>query len=394
MISASCPRLRVGQLFDFGPEIEAFALTYLAQYNAEAMQPRVLTAFQRAWGMSSITYIPRVAGNEPGLCYAVYNGDGVNKVVVGIEGITNWRQLWSSSSGSLNPTTIAGTQGQVWGLAATYAAAIMAKLQADDAFMHEFTRPNAVLHWGGFSMGGAIAEILTERFHLLRPGKLMRLFKWGAPSVGTARWNESRFSRVFALSTYLETDPADNFPAAGLRLGFDGFLSSPIAPIRYAYDPNQTIWDRRGAHVRAIRGHFIGGVVGLTADYYRTLNEDNPWFWHSMDQYRNMYCEMLYERNDLLKYRFNYLEFNDENSWQVNFAPGRGFQPDMKTVLGTQPPDVRPFNATVAAQVTAEVQPQPIAVQDQFATSVLEGGGDRWGLDDPVVTQTRARRRQ
>lgn len=392
MISVNCGRLRVGQLFDFGPEVEAFAMTYLAQYNAEATQPRVITAYQRAWAMSAINFIPRVAGNEPGLCWAVYNGAGVNKVVVGIEGITNWSQLWSASSGSLSPTTITGLTGQVWGLAATYAQAIMAKLLADDTFMHEFTRPNAVLHWGGFSMGGAIAEILTERFHLLRPSKIMRLFKWGAPAVGNDRWNHSRWCQNFVLSTYLESDPADNFPAAGIRLGFDGFLSSPVAPLRYAYDPNQTNWDRMGRQVRGLRGHFIGGVVGLTADYYRTLNEDNPWFWHSMDQYRNMYCEMLDPREDLLKYRFTYLEHNDENSWGLKFRPGRGVQPDMKELISPAPDDVVPFSSQIAATINNPPPVQLVPVQDQFDGGVITGGGDRWGMDEPIVTQSRSRR--
>ena len=206
-------------------------------------------------------------------------------------------------------------------------------------------------------------------------------------------WNEGRDPRVRLNSVYQVGDLAFAIPHTGLAKTSDSSFGLPSGYTAYHMDPASTRYSINGDRVVGPWGY--QGVQGALYSYGWALRAPvlgNPWYYHLADNYRAMFCSMARSLFDQLDLRMNYLEHNDENSWQVEFQ--RGAYP---TAAWKQVNDPAPaaFDGLTPAQrrETHNAVPAPVLQPRQFEGSTSDGGD--WGVPDPVFTiQRRAFRRR
>lgn len=386
MISAQMQPIRMGILSDLSPTVEAYMATYLAEYNNQAVSARMLQSYQRAWGVTDISMFPRVDGGRPGFAMLRWLDGPVQKILIGIEGTTSRTSWWNSESGVTRSLQVAGLPGRYWGAAVTDAAQIKAVLDSTGLFGAVLARPNTCIEFAGFSLGAGIAEVLAYTYRAANPLRQFFLYKFGSPRSGTANWNNGRSNRIPVVNVYNRRDPVHYMPAIGTRLSFsEGLLSNPIAE-SYVRDPVVTTYDENAIGTASYGNTFIGGDIGTIAAHYQTMNESNPWFWHDRQQYRYMFCVAVWTGNDVLAYRMLHLEHNDENTWQTNFRPGRGLQPDMLVMASPNPDDVTPSGPSVIAAVQTPPPAQVVLPQENSITGFNDQPGD-WGSGIPVASR-------
>lgn len=386
MISAQMQPIRMGTLSDLAPTVEAYMATYLAHYNNAPVSARMLQSYQRAWGVNTITMFPRVDGGRPGFALLRWFDGAIEKQIVAIEGTSERTSWWNRATGVVGSSVVGTFTGRYWGTAVTYANQIKAILDATGLFPAILARPNSLVEFAGFSIGAGIAEVLSYVYAAANPNRQFFLYKFGAPRFGNSRWNANRNRRVPVVNVYCHRDPVHFMPATGTRMSFsEGLLANPIVE-SYERDPVVSTYDLNGIPTSAYSSTFVGGDIGTIAQYYQTMNADNPWFYHDRHQYRYMFCQNVWVGNDVLAYRLLHLEHNDENSWQTNFRPGRGVQNDMFVLQSPVPDDVVPETPSVIA--AAQQPPPSQAILPQNAFGGVGGGEDAdWNGVQPVAAR-------
>jgi hypothetical protein len=392
MLSQRLPRIFPTYRLNYGDVLESFALTYLASYNTEAIQPRVFTSYQNSYGMDNLIMIPRTPGGRPGAVIAFYAGPHAQKVVVAIEGAIESSQVigWNRQPRS---TTFSNTAGRVFTPFAEYATALLSALNANGAFTGFLNQRNTAVVFTGGSLGAAVAELCAERIKALFPQKTVKLAKFGSPRVGNARYRDNLNANIARTSYYCNNDPIHWLPSGMLHNFISGWDSLGIGLTWMVRDETIVRMNRRGEIVGGYDGSWAPAVVSHLADRFRTMNSGNPWFDHDFDVYRNMFCNANDVSDDLAKARFLGIEHNDENSWGVNWRPGEFVLPGYKVLLTPQPAAIHPPNMRQAPMLNPLNQEPALVIQD---TEGLGVEGD-WGPETnvrPASVMRRLTRRQ
>lgn len=357
---------------------EAFALCYLARYCDQAIQPRVLTSLQRAYGPTNVNLTTFVPNGRPGFCIASWAQDGVKKLIVAIEGIRSVASLRSLYYGYVGWATLPNSSKTVYGIAKTYADQIWTMLKADANFVVPYGQAGVPVTFTGHSMGAAVAEILGEYASDEKPNKARRVIKFGSPRVGCPAYLRQRNRTVQRASIYCDRDPIDILPQyAPAMAGSSTAVSGPCG--FYATDGAAQRYTRQGLDIQAFREGGYGQAMQFARAYSQPMNTSNPWYDHALKAYRLMFCHLVDPWSSLDRWRFRYLEFNDENQWGLYFRQGQGITDQMETLNTTQPEPVPVDIAERYIRLAAEAAGQ---LSDGTETGQVWGGD---GEDDQVA---------
>lgn len=337
---------------------ESLALTYWAYYNAEPVQPRVNDAYRRAWGLDSYKFFPRVLP-RPGFVTTFSTLPYRKVMTVAIEGTTSLSQLSPMLEASVSWNM--GVPKWAYNFFVNQADAIYAKLHEDTDTAAAIANGMYMFTFTGHSLGAACADILAFRFRQNYPSKNVRLIKFGCPRVGNTFYvNRTGPLAVRSRNVYCGNDPIHQFPsstvfATGLLnvLGTATRLNSCSEDTRYVLNLAGGAPYTANTENTQSSGHFLD-----TAAAFRTFDTSNIWWNHMMKTYRLAMMNLASRSADMLKYRFNYLEHNDENRWQNNHTPGTLTWEYMDGVSVTQPDAVRPISTQVSDRTKPEA-PQP-----------------------------------
>lgn len=393
MISQRMPRITLGASLSVEQFAQALAFTYLSKYSGEAIQPRVLTAFQRAWGVDEIIQLAPGVDNNPGATLAFWNGNGLRHCLVAMHGASAFPSLYSILN-DLSYMTVDGCTGSVLGAFRTRAYTMWARLFDNATFVAALANPRCMFTFTGHSLGAAMAELIAYRFKAANPSRTVQCIKFGSPRVGTLPWRHHRNERVNFASVYHDRDPIYEFPQVFSPA--DGFFVSINSNLTRQFAMDQGIWRIVYGHGAHFSGQYRDFSVWTAANYAALAAQPhtftNAWYDHSLGSYRTAFMNYCAARPDVLKYRFNYLEFNNENMMQVLFEPGIREWEELHWLNQTQPAEVRPISSDVGLVANApEVlqQVRPISREDRNS---LGGGANDWGQGTPVSVANLPRR--
>ena len=383
MISQQCPKLEYGRDNDFGEVLEAFSLTYLASYADFFFPARVIDSYSRAWGIDILDRFARTPGSTPNMLVCYYQQAGVNKVHVSIEGIVGLRQLWLWQTGCRSQT-VAGLPGYVFGPAAVYAADLFAVLATNSNWLARFTQPNTAYTFSGFSLGAMIAEIMAYQFKLANPLRPVQVFKFGCAKVGTPEWYAGRNPNVPIFNYAMENDPIALQPRDFITMAQNALIPW-VVPTRFsllAQDPRVSTFDRNGQALGGYQPNRVSSPGGSYLDYIQPRGPANPWTKHDQDFYRLMFSAIA-NHDNMLRYRFLWLETPEENSWGQDWLAFREGAIAMKRWINPFPDPVTPDQGAVS-----QFFKSPPAVQQQVTIRARQDpntGVAGWGQDDPAV---------
>ena len=354
MIDRQLPEIPLGAPFGNDQVCQHFAVCYLARYNTVPISSRCRLSFERAYGMENLKIFPRVAGGHPGFAMFIRHGGPSPQIIVGIEGTTSLAQLWLPTTGTQS-TNATPMKGVVYGPFLAHANAIATLLMEDADFLMNLARPGAFLIFTGFSLGAAIADILHAKFKILRPTKTIYSTGFACPRVGNAEWNDSDNFRLGRHHFYCGWDPIDLIPIVTIN-GVNNRNSIWQNPIVNYVPPIVAFrYDLFGRDFMPPRGlDYVDAVRGI-GELRRPIDGDNSWRYHDYDFYRYMLTSLTTEQVD--RWRFWYLEFNNDNSWGQMFPTARGVPGWAKVMAPVPPADVvTEPNVAVAQLRVAERQ--------------------------------------
>lgn len=392
MISDAMPRITLGASLSMEQFAQALAFTYLSKYSGEAIQPRVQTAFERAWGVEQIKFLAPGTDNNPGACLAFWRGVGLNHCLVAMPGAQTFPGLWAMFSG-IGYHSVEGCSGSVFHAFRTRAYTMWDRLFADADFVTALANPRTVFTFTGHSLGGAMAEILAYRFKAANPTVPTNCIKFGSPRVGTSRWVDNANPSVRFASIYHNRDPIHAFPQvfsslSPLAIGPESLILRNFArdgsPWRFVYN--------HATFVNTFLSDPFLGSLEYAANAVQGGGTANPWFDHTLGAYRLMMQNYCGHRPDVMKYRFNFLEFNDENMFHVLFQNGLREWEDIHWLNPTQPDPVRVISADVGLVANAPRIMQQIApIREPEAVEIGDGGAD-FGPPKPISAAYSPRR--
>src|SRR6266542_4518180 len=179
MLDRALPPLAYNFLFPMVSIQEAFAYCYLASYSDQALQPRVFTSFQRAYGVGQIELHAPVIDGRPGYLLASYVQGDDQRMIVAIEGMrtaSQVRTFWNDNAGRNFPAN--DGPAAVLTKFFTHGWTIYNELKANGTFMAMFNRPMTPITFTGFSLGSACAELVGEWLKRDRPTKALNVVKF------------------------------------------------------------------------------------------------------------------------------------------------------------------------------------------------------------------------
>lgn len=379
MIDRTLPPIPCGNTIYPDHIREALALCLHAGYNDVPIQPRVLTSFQRAYGMHSMENVPFVANGRPGFTIAYWGLPSGRRIVVAIEGTRTRSQLTIWNGGLTTQSGLTGHAGMCWDTALTYANQIRILLQANTTFAGLLASQGTMLTFTGHSLGAAVAEVLGEIYAVSNPGNAVRVIKFASPRVGTPAWVAGRVRNVARASIYCDRDPIDIFPMLAPQ-ALNGAFPNTIGRACYSTDDSAQRWTKNGDDVGSFYEGGFYQAIHYGRWFTRTIDGGNPWYDHTINVYRLMFSNIVAAQDTLEKYRFLYLEFNDQNQWGQEFVRGDGIRAPMLDLNVVQPDPV-PVN------VTNEVM---LIAQERVGMSVAQPASEDWqagGWDAPEPTE-------
>jgi hypothetical protein len=324
MISNQMPRIRSRANLSFEEYTQALALTYLSSYNEEAIAPSVLTAFKRAFAMEDITMFPNFTEQYSGCAVADWPDERAPEIVVAIPGISGISGILAlqQTFGYGTVLTHTGSVYQPFNLRAIH---LYDRLKALPWIVNRLEHPRGTVTFTGHSLGAAMAYIMAAMAKIQYPHLDVRCIKFGAPRTANDRFRDAYNPRIKQASIYNDRDPIFNFPHVPTEAGW----ITPLGPTprlfmrNFVHDLSILRWvaeERRfvGTYPSDWNlGHITASVRALQAHTF-----SNPWYDHTMKAYRLAWMNYCSANRDGLDYRFNFLEFNDENEWQNSFRPG------------------------------------------------------------------------
>lgn len=392
MIANQMPRIRMGNVMNFEEYTQALALTYLSGYNTEEIAPRVETAYKRAFGMDSLAMLPNQASAYPGCCFATWNIDEAPRVVIAIPGINGIADILSLSN-VIGYSNVGSLSGSVYTPFYDRYYALRSRLYADLLSPALRDHPRLTITFTGHSLGAACAEIFAYWFKEARPAADVRLIKFGSPKVGNYRWQSNANRYVKFASFYNDRDPIHWFPMT--PASFSPITDPTTALIFRDFVRDYTIQRytyRDNAFTSSYPSSWDGAEINAAIWAIRAHTPNNPWFDHHIQAYRLNWMNYAIVRNDALQYRFNFLEHNDENQWQVLFNPGARTYADLQSLVETPPTPRPPISSQVA--IVANAPPPPATIAPIIGDEASDiGGGGEWGATTPRPVAVLPRRR-
>lgn len=354
MISRTLSPVERMAVISLEEQSEALALTYLAYYQGQLIQPRVNTAYTRAFGLNRLKILPR-DGLHPGFTAAFATALSRKTLTIAVEGTTTLPQVDAQISQTLTTRPTGSTLGSVYSFFWTEAASLLARMTADTECAAAMADGSCVITFTGHSLGAAIADLASYTFKQANPQKAVRLIKFGCPRVGNTFYVNRTHTLFPACNLYVEGDPIHQFPSSSIfAMGAPNVI---ITGLRLAACSENflTVMPLLGGQFVSVAPEFTqscGHFLDLAA-LSRAFTPTNPWWNHVMNTYRMAMMNSVGRRDDILKYRFNYLEHNDENSWQTRWAPGLRDWVAMFGLSAPGPDEVEPISSQVAVQVQA-----------------------------------------
>jgi lipase (class 3) len=393
MINRQLEPVKPGLNITLAEILEAFAFTYLARYCMGSIAPRVNTAFVRAWKPDTIINIPRGDGGRPGGTVAIFSSESPPRMVVAIEGITSVNQLGSLMDG-LTAVARTGSSGLVVSLFATWADSFYTALMAQPQIAQFISARSHMVTFTGHSAGAAMAEILAFKTKNLYPTRTNRLIKFGSPRVGTQRWLWDRPLSIKVANVYAERDPIHWLPWFG-RAAISFNVANNIQPLT-CYRREETpmrFTARQGILNRFLNESPLAHASHVSA-WFGDPTANNFWPEHTLDAYRLTLMNFAAADPDVLQWRFNFLEHEDENSWQILFRPGIALGSMTKVVLDPAPDDAGPPSQAAVYQADTGVGS---SVGDSWGgnadTDSGQWGGGNWEEPPVLITRSLPRRR-
>lgn len=401
MISASMPPVFRGlRTMATGEYFEAFAMTYWAGYNDQAVSARVLQSMQRAWSVQAVKMIPRVPDVRPGMCVAKIGPTPTDyRLVVATEGMASIRQILGNV-GSLDPVSPSNQDGKVVKAFSQAANACREVVAFDDFCRPDFENPARSITFCGHSQGAACADIMAAQQRDLKPTQDLRVIKFAAPRVGNGGWVFRRHPATKIMHFFTVGDLIHGLPQGNYGIVVPGVLG-----VRFT----QVAWYRAEPVYRMLNpmGLLVGGGGPSTSDtpalaalarYTHGPSPDNPWYPHVIDYYRMCMTAWAAESNDEFAYRMRWMEFEDDNQFGTVWAPGHTVFP-VHTVSVPAPADVTPITVGVPQQVAVPAVEQPRNVVNdpihEIAAGPGGGGEGDWGdVAPPIQTQFNPQRRR
>lgn len=324
MLSVYLPPVARRQINQRGEMLEAFALTYLASYANGVLPASVIDSYKRSFGCDSLVGIPR-DGNTPAYVVAFYFAPKTPQVVIGIEGLWTAGQVVSLNRGFDGADAGGGTVVSAF---LDYASTIRTHLEAFPTFV-EALQANSLVTFAGYSLGGAVAELLAHELdaHVGGPGRgkgaRFVVRKYGAPRIGDAFWYRHRGDGdITYINEMLWSDPIWLYPRyVPTSLPFSPFGGQLTIPQGINRDPDVRSW------------YFLGTVAGdypdmnqidaafLLTQLLRDNTPNNYWFYHLQNSYRYTMTCVANHLQGLDYFRMIGLEHPDENTWGTMFQP-------------------------------------------------------------------------
>lgn len=366
---------------------EALAFTALASYCDQAIQPRVLLSFQRAFDVNSLWMVNRVSNGHPGYCIGNFQTKPMQKVIVAVEGTTAWSQVVDLYNLNVR-ASVGSLQGYVYKKFADHAAAIYTELLGNTNFNWALGTLGAPIIFTGFSLGAAVAEVLAAMFRAAYPRKAFKVIKFASPRVGTVRWVAGRVGAVARDAVYFGRDPIDLFPytlpeGAGLSTlnplyNYTAWATSPEGT-RLSINPAETPlpvnhqggYQQAGQAARSLR---------QTMDRANQWSDHDKWYY-----YLGFLRNYVNTGNKNFEARARYLEFNDRNQFGQAYQGDTGITIAMETLEAPEPDPVEIdfSNEELNAMNDALVNAGADAVDCVFRDTP-EGGTGGGGDDDPI----------
>lgn len=353
---------------------EALAFCYLAYYNTAPIQPRVTEAYNRAWGLDQIINFPRDS-STPGFKVFMMTLESRKRMVIAIEGTTAFSQIMGIIDTYLQgfSTTWPGASVNFY---RNVADSIWTKLMANNTCAAAINDGGYIYTFTGHSLGAAAADLLSYKYQSTYTGRAVRCIKFGSPAVGSSRYVRAAKEMVQRRqNVYMENDPIYSFPSPSwISPPALVALNQVIGTNMQAEDVCQVLSRRqpyRASYpvemVSSLRGAFL--ISDLNGNL---MDPSNPWWHHLIKSYRLAMMNTLGNEETIIKYRFNYLEHDDENAWQTRWSPQTLIWSHLDALNSPGPSDVAPLSAGVARSIN-----EPTG--DGYSVT------GTWGDDSPVA---------
>lgn len=407
MISVTLPPVDRRDRCSLEEVAEALALTYWAYYNNAPVEPRVWTAMQRAWGLDTHKLFAR-DGVNVGFITTTATLPHRKTFNVGIEGTTNLSQVGEYINAELTRGLPPGVLRSVYKYFLDKADVVWDRLHADATSLAAINSGLYMFTFSGHSLGAAVADLLAFKWKQTYPAKPVRVIKFGCPRIGNTFYVNRTEYPVLTASFYAHEDPIHQFPSSTIcpvnLLNLVGAVTRlnpcsddtvsiiPRVPRNGAAGAYGGIYGYTLSNAQSC-GHFLDAIA-----LSRTIDPDNVWYWHLMKSYRLCMMNLVKGRDDMLKYRFNYLEFNDENAWQVRHGPGTLQWNTMDTapLLPVQPDPQEPISGPIVERITRPAPAPQNPTVPLAAAANEEHEVERQivpVLAPPLVTSVQPRRR-
>lgn len=341
MINRSLPRLPWSSVRSKLNQCECFSLCLLARYPQNGVSARPLQSFQRAWGMNILKRVAVVPGGRPGYVVAIWNTGAFTRVTVAIEGMRTIAQLHATWVG-YNSTAIGSEGARVFHAYNTFANTIYTELLADPDVAAALAARNVGFTFTGFSLGAAIAEVLSNLFILNHSNPSYQLSKWASPKVGNAAWVNRTQLPADRCSFYTNEDPIWIYPYMTLHQ-----LDTRSAPwsqgfTSFAANNPEQYYNMQGLASFQSRVDTLVVYLRYSASTNSPITPTNPWYFHASEAYRLMLfndCENGGLAGLEAHYRFRFLEYEFDNNWWENYTTGQETWDGLDQVSVPPPPD-------------------------------------------------------
>lgn len=348
---------------------QCLAYSYLSYYAGSPLEPRVVTAFERAFGHNTIIAFPPTtpALGIPlaGAMAFIWNDGLFKRVLIAIQGMTQTGQIGRANiSDCVIPPfaldALPGRSGHVFRQFKRHADGLWSQIIANPILLAAINTERTVMTFTGHSLGAAVAEILASNFKYANPHRRVRLCKFASPRIGTRSWEPFLNGSSPTLSVVCGRDPIHFVPAVGMRMSIGFNIETTMNPMNYFQNlrRDHVVYRIRRDSPQWTLGYTNDGIyneIGAAAWSLNAIEPGNPWFDHLIASYRLGFMNFAASANDTLRLRFNYLEMPDENTWQRAFYPGAN---DWRlwNVIDPIQPD--------AASVPSDLVPGPNAASD------------------------------
>lgn len=318
---------------------EAWALTHLAYYATSGLTARSTESFKRSYAMDSIAATPRVPGGRPGFVVSKWDSDDIQKIVIAIEGATDWQQILQISEATALANFGAVANRRILQLFETYRGEISVQLGLAGVPAWIDSKASARVVFAGHSLGAAMAELLAEGYAALYPNRYVSCYKFGAPRIGNEVHVNNLLPLYNRLSVYAHTDPIQLIPNVGIPRNAAGAFATNL-PVGFLRPDGRGrgIGDD-GLQSSPYESLPLDQVIRIIAQVNAASVPSNPWYWHHRNAYRYVISQLFPDRLTMEPLRFRHWELPDENSWGYAYRRNQGITEAMLAFGAPAPAD-------------------------------------------------------